>query len=119
MRDKTREALDAIDEVLARNDTVAGELWEVLTALRGPDGFDSYRAKTDYTARIRATAFPKAAAGAESNHMSFYAHGAEYSAVQGPVDLELLQSQQPHFRSHTRLALIALELIPLSYLYGE
>jgi hypothetical protein len=54
-----REVLDNIDQVLAKNDSNAKALWDVLTALRGPDSL-SYDLKSGTTAKIRKLAFPQA-----------------------------------------------------------
>lgn len=59
MFQKTREALDQLDAVLANLDGVAEEVWAVLTALRSDDGLEEPRFKLLTTAHIRAAAFPK------------------------------------------------------------
>lgn len=61
MSPKTREMLDRIDDFLASHSLEAAELWDVLTALRGPDreGLDD---KMCTTVPIRVVAFPKTAA---------------------------------------------------------
>lgn len=55
-----REMLDAIDAFLAAHtiDGEGGKLWDVLTALRGPDNED-VELKLTTTAPIRRAAFPK------------------------------------------------------------
>ena len=57
MTNKTREVLDTIDALLVNGDQTSVELWEILTALRGPDDDDEcYKSMT--TMPIRAAAFP-------------------------------------------------------------
>lgn len=69
MTKETRQMLNTIDEFLLRCDVSSGELWDVLTALRGPDDnkwtnyedgtYDSTKDVT--TLPIRIAAFPKSA----------------------------------------------------------
>jgi len=58
MEARTREVLDMLDEVLMGDVQVAQEVWDVLTALRGPDS-DNNKVKRKTTWVIRAAAFPK------------------------------------------------------------
>jgi hypothetical protein len=59
METATKETLDYIDRVLARQDAAAHELWTVLTALRGPDAVASAdKLKHATTAHIRSAALP-------------------------------------------------------------
>ena len=59
MSPRTRKMLDQIDTFLARPATAEpGELWDVLTALRGPDS-DNEMVKEYTTCPIRRAAFPK------------------------------------------------------------
>lgn len=53
-----RKALDVIDRVLVKNDDTAAELWDVLSALRGPDDMKEYKLKAAGTVPIRRAAFP-------------------------------------------------------------
>ena len=53
-----RGMLDLIDKFLARCDGESGNLWDVLSALRGPDDDDEITKKKT-TIPIRAAAFPK------------------------------------------------------------
>ena len=62
MTKTTKFVLDLIDRTLAGKDQEsARELWDVLTAMRGPDD-DNNTAKMVYTVPIRSAAFPKTAA---------------------------------------------------------
>ena len=54
----TRGMLNLIDKFLARCDGESGNLWDVLSALRGPDDGDEITKKRT-TLLIRAAAFPK------------------------------------------------------------
>ena len=56
---RVRQALNAIDTVLARGDQDAADLWAVLTALRSPDtDLGHGTAKQYLTVVIRKAAFP-------------------------------------------------------------
>ena len=57
----TRLLLDAIDKHLTKRDYAAAELWDVLTALRGPDCEEKTGEKDRTTLPIRAAAFPQLA----------------------------------------------------------
>ena len=54
----TRGMLNLIDKFLARCDGESGNLWDVLSALRGPDDDDEITKKRT-TLLIRAAAFPR------------------------------------------------------------
>lgn len=68
MRTKVREALDVVEEVLLEESTKgsgvpsknATDLWNLLTALRGPDMHD-FALKEDTTAKLRTIMFPRLA----------------------------------------------------------
>ena len=61
MNPKLRTVLDQIDDVLVGEDTeVAGQLWDVLSGLRGPDVFQAHKVKYATTRVLRHRAFPKA-----------------------------------------------------------
>ena len=60
MSPRTREMLDQIDTFLVRRGSEAGELWDILTALRGPDS-ENETIKKYATCPIRRAAFPKLA----------------------------------------------------------
>ena len=61
MSPKTREMLDWIDDFLVSHSLEAAELWDVLTALRGPDSGELGN-KLRTTVPIRVAAFPRTAA---------------------------------------------------------
>lgn len=61
MTEPTRKLLESLDEFFATADTESTkEVWNVLTALRGPDSEDA-RLKYETTARIRSKVFPRLA----------------------------------------------------------
>lgn len=61
--------LDRIDDFLAQRSAASQELWDVLTALRGPDNV-SHEAKNSTTVHIRQRALPVTA-------RSYFANGAQ------------------------------------------
>jgi hypothetical protein len=81
---KTRWMLDVIDTFLAEGDSASRDLWDVLTALRGPDDPNPYG--SDYaglgrkvrTTRVRAAAFPKVAEKAMATQEGRVFHGAYF-----------------------------------------
>lgn len=99
---KVREVLDIIDGVLAQDEEDARELWDILTALRGPDD-GSVRKKDSTTVHIRAAAFPKTAS-------SYFTHAT--MNPHNPLDLTPgTQLNDWHFDGHVRSAAVALGLI--------
>lgn len=60
MNKKVRKMLDRIDAFLAKPGKESEELWDILTALRGPDDQDNV-VKEATTAVIRWQAFPRTA----------------------------------------------------------
>lgn len=108
MYTKTREILDSIDEVLSSDAIEAGELWNVLTALRGPDNYNQAAAKNESTTHFRRAAFPKAAVVADK-HFGFL-HGADYTTL--PMSIQSYPESGPndHFWHHARAAASALGL---------
>ena len=59
MDKRTQAILDTIDRHLVVGDRAASELWDVLTALRGPDSGDANNEKDRSTVHVRAKAFPR------------------------------------------------------------
>lgn len=115
-----REVLDVIDEFLATAANVspigfhyqeADNLWNVLTALRGPDD-EVEENKVAFTAVIRGTAFPRTLKTAT---YTFHALGFQIR----PDSEALIASRAEkwnklynHFGGHVRTACRALELQP-------
>ena len=60
MTPECRKALDDIDAVLSRGDRTAEDLWNVLTALRGPDNKE-HADKAAFTVHVRIGALPRTA----------------------------------------------------------
>jgi len=57
-----REILDILDEFLAQGTPESQRLWDVITALRGPENDPVGELKSKSVAHIRRAAFPKTAA---------------------------------------------------------
>ncbi len=96
-RKTTREILDLIDEELLFGDRRSRDLWDVLTALRGPDFNDvSMRIKLSTTSHIRTAAFPKTAdhRAAEVNT------GAIFSTKARPFNVNAGDGASHHFHRH-------------------
>lgn len=53
-----KQVLDIVDTALARGNSTSEKLWDVLTALRGPDT-NEYYLKSEITVLIRRKALPK------------------------------------------------------------
>jgi hypothetical protein len=96
--DVVRSVLKRIDEVLARDDSDSEALWNILTALRGPDS-DEWELKAATTERIRTVALPKTA------YSNFTASTASFS--KGKIDKSILPDD--HFGNHVRMAITALQ----------
>ena len=110
MRNKMQtanEVLDAINNFIADRDVQTREkdrLWDVLSALRGPDFMDDeaplwYGIKLETTAKIRSCAFP-----ALSNNLW------GLTVCVGKVNLNVLQDvwAYKHFNQHVKNAVLAL-----------
>lgn len=98
-----REMLDVLDEFLmSAPSVVASELWDVLTALRGPDSACT-DVKMRTTGLIRTLAFPKTAA-LSKEHLCIYAFFGD--PEKHPIDLRGVAAS--HFRSHITAAAVAL-----------
>lgn len=113
MFSSAREMLDAIDSFLVEAPVEeARSLWDVLTALRGPDnGNDAVKDET--TLPIRRTAFPKMAAmsreAGDANRTGaiFFPY---YSSPTGFSDVVRTSRPDGHFFYHTVQAARALGL---------
>lgn len=128
MEEATRKMLDQIDEFLVGdNQNAAVELWDVMTALRGPDSHDSstiseYKGmnglKSATTAPIRRAALPRTAEAPypystiSTTRASF---GYRNDAFEGFVRRDGLhridRSYMQHFDLHVALAAEVLGLI--------
>lgn len=124
MRDKVREVLNQLDEVLSLDNPDSKELWNVLTALRGPDNdLDSHKFAT--TGLIRAKAFPKSYSKSYSNNLADLISGpggslgskdTEGSLSLREDNLDYYGTTQPerkmqrHFKRHAENAFYVLDL---------
>lgn len=123
MNRTTRATLDAIDAVLAGDDQEAAmQLWDVLTALRGPDNGGNI--KTTTTCPVRAAAFPQASA--KSQHYDFgdgtpyeglrmLGHSGAFTGGTYASPFDVFDQMRPgvsswHFANHVRKAAKALGL---------
>lgn len=101
-----REVLDMLDEKFCTlGADKASQLWNILTALRGPDelGLLPYDAKRYSTSIIRAKAFPKLA------KMHFRVP-AKFETEARKIRYDLIEAASRHFRSHILRAASALGL---------
>lgn len=111
MKDSLREILNTIDEVLAKQDELSGQLWNVLTGLRGPDHTswkEAYEEKHRATVPIRRAAFPKTAA-LEDNNIADFGVNPEDSIYHVGSDESSLSW---HFDNHSDAAARALDIFP-------
>lgn len=109
MTPEAREMLDQLDEFFV-SEAISGlsksQLWDVLSALRGPDMSDSHQRKVDTTIPIRRAAFPKLT-DSRHRHSISAAFGYDDSKYNGPTK----DSSAPHFEYHVAQAAYALGLI--------
>lgn len=102
MTKNTRTLLKHLDEFFATADTESTrEVWDVLTALRGPDNEDS-RLKYDTTARIRSKAFPRLAMRNEFEDVARAIFSTNLDRPEKPKGIPY--STHPHFLSHVSMA---------------
>lgn len=122
MRPVVRDIFAQIDTIFARGGrrdkdgntrgyyspdaTAARQLWDVLSALRGPD-YEIGSDKNATTAVIRAAAFPKTFSGGE-RAIIIPAHMA-YDEV-GNAQTRLQMTESHHFKSHAKKAFKVLGL---------
>ena len=105
MSPNVREMLDKIDTFLTGDIADARALWDVLSALRGPDNGDG-ESKLDSTLPIRRAAFPKV--------LAMHEEGSRFlnAAFLGNNELfDLHRAGGEHYTAHARKAAIALGLI--------
>ncbi len=84
MSPKVRNVLSQIDQVLMGLDVDAVALWDVLTALRGPDTPSLWSWKVKTTSRIRAAAFPETAIQDRTHYLLANFDARNYIAVPEP-----------------------------------
>lgn len=116
MSPEVRSVLDAIDTILAQPSNVQGPspdaraLWDILTALRGPDS-ENTDLKLETTCVIRRAAFPKTAATSMTSGQllaSFGAPETEFSVLETAA-----WKGEGHFLLHAINAAGALGIYPL------
>lgn len=95
---KVREILDKIDDVLADDSPAGRQLWEVLTALRGPDSGNTVDKKTK-TVPIRRAAFPKTAAKNDEFGNAF-PNGADFGSPESKYNGTEQSDGNFHFYGH-------------------
>jgi len=114
MKRTATEVLNIIEEVLLQRDQEAADLWNILTALRGPDVDDSCATvKFAVTAPIRAVVFPRVYAGTCHWRAGGPIHPAGAIYV-SPKHLRPDASDNVpgyHFRDHVSWALSALRRV--------
>lgn len=93
---ETREILDKIDEFLVQRNTNSQDLWDILTALRGPDS-EHNDIKHVTTVPIRSAAFPKTAKVAASDYG--FVNGADFRGGEFSYDAANMDKSE-HFASH-------------------
>lgn len=101
---RVRAALTAVEDVLAGLDSDAGDLWAILTALRGPD---EERTTNKYfaTVPVRRAAFPRLAQNSFRSTGMLANFGSEYSP---PIASISFDYPYTHFKGHIISAVAAL-----------
>lgn len=103
-----REVLDLIDNFLLEGDsTETNKLWDVLSALRGPDS-DDFRLKDETTIHIRRAAFPRFSS--TQNRWGDNKTRAVFTSDHPYVSPRTTSSASGHFCSHIRSAAMVLGL---------
>lgn len=106
---QAKEMLNKLDEFFAgAPKTEVQVIWDILSALRGPDSMDIHN-KAKSTSVIRRAAFPKTAAIADEK--GWYGIGGGAISKKGTLlDYDLYEERR-HFKSHIRSAVEALTQI--------
>jgi hypothetical protein len=107
-----KELLNDIDMYLSTNNG-ARDLWEVLTALRGPDGPEDEAAKRVTTAVIRHKALPRTSSKSvvytpKERYAETTGAVSQADQEEGPAIRQVLRST--HFSEHARNAFAVLGL---------
>lgn len=108
MTGKVRQVLDQIDAVLAEGSDDSRRLWDIMTALRGPDHFENQGRKDTGTIYIRQAAFPTTAKSANWWYASINPNPNR------PLDPEYNETNYEftHFEGHLQRGIDALDLRP-------
>lgn len=99
-----RKALDRIDTILAKGNSDARDLWNILSAFRGPDEWWVENKK--YTIYIRRRAFPKTA---KKFARSYSLIDASFDRFYSEKFNTHTYIDENHFKSHIKSATIALD----------
>lgn len=105
-----RSVLNDIEKVLSRHDQLSQDVWDVLSALRGPDTEGSMA--KGLTVSIRRAAFPKLAAYADDQDAAIAGSIFADWGASADFELDLNRIESGHFRQHIRSATRALKLLP-------
>lgn len=106
-----REVLDALDEWFAHRPTGQSRknVWDILSALRGPDDKREFEKKATFTNPIRTHAFPKLREALQDDPLMFPSTFAPDGEPLPPIDsLDIWD----HFENHARRAIRALKSFP-------
>lgn len=106
MNKPVRDVLAEIDNLLHKDNDDSRALWDILSALRGPDSLGDDDLKVSTTAIIRSAALPKTAKTAHSNCLpiSFgLGDSEEFAGVR-------IRMSFSHFRHHAYSAFVGLGL---------
>lgn len=106
-----RNVLDKLDEIIVADDATSRELWDVLTALRGPDSGDA-RLKHESTVHIRQAAFPRTAEAQRNDGPFIEAYMTPTATFNGARLARDYNGGGYHFSSHAMKAAVALDLMP-------
>ncbi len=117
MSERAKHMLNDLDQFLAHGGKDAEDLWDVITAFRGPDDHNDHSSKGSCTIPIRRAALPEVAkrrdetanaytGGPLRNVASFCKSASEYK---GPKTRE--ESHMNHFDQHAFKAAVALGLV--------
>jgi len=102
MTPELRTMLDQIDTFLSTEGPDAICLWEIMTALRGPDDWRQGGDKQTSTSVIRTAAFPKTSLKPQVS--------ADFADPRTAYIQPSYIEGSPHFASHSRWAAVALGL---------
>lgn len=114
---RVRKVLDEIDAILVDEGRAGQLLWDILTALRGPDRDADASVKWTSTARVRARAFPKTARVVMDKYARYGAYNGDGAPivweprVVGPREVYRMRHSSHHFVDHIRAASLALERV--------
>jgi hypothetical protein len=112
MRPKVREILDTLDAFFTTEDLKDTKpLWDILSALRGPDNSDE-EVKDSTTIPIRCAAFPKLAWMEQERYrlmLGDYRTGAVFHSMRGANIKYQGPEGYDHFQNHVQRAWTALQ----------